>query len=158
MTDVFSQYVTLVDEIEQIPVTARESPSLSPEERAEAVAGVAELVRDRVLPQSDRDCAGREALLEDDDASPIDRAALAGAADHEAILAALDELVRVNPANAARVQELLYRVHAAISAHFSQAELMMTSISDYEPSSARVGRITGRLMTLEHSRPSAWFG
>src|ERR1700733_9310958 len=73
MSEVFSQYVTLVDEIEQIPIMARESRTLSPEQRTAVMAQVVALVRDRVLPQSDRDCASREALLDDEDAS--DRAA-----------------------------------------------------------------------------------
>jgi hypothetical protein len=162
MTDVFSQYVTLLDEIEQIPTMARESPSLSTAQRAELIARVVELVRDRVIPQSVRDTAGREALL-DDGGGVLGTVAVAGvavgSADQKAILAPLDELARVNPSNAARVQVLLYRVHAAIAGHFSEAELMLASIADDEEPMARTGRITGRRLGRdEYAGASAWFG
>ncbi|HEY4828095.1 MAG TPA: hypothetical protein VIH85_15070 [Solirubrobacteraceae bacterium] len=148
MSDVFSEYVTLFDEIEQIPVTARESRLLSVPQRAEAVARVVELVRDRVLPQSDRDCAGREALLDDGSGGAL------RLPDHDAILAPLEELDRVDPADGARVQELLYRLHAVISGHFSEAEVMLTSMGDDEPAP----RTGGRFVRREYARPSAWFG
>jgi hypothetical protein len=158
MSEVFSQYVTLVDEIEQIPIMARESRTLSTEQRTAVMAQVVALVRDRVLPQSDRDCASREALLDDEDAS--DRAAAAGVGDHDAILAPLDELARANPSDAARVQRLMYQVHSAIAGRFSQAELILASMGDdeYELAS-RAPRITGgRFVRREYARPSAWFG
>ncbi|HUA49998.1 MAG TPA: hypothetical protein VMA77_32500 [Solirubrobacteraceae bacterium] len=158
MTDVFSQYVTLLDEIEQIPVTARESPYLSAKERAAAVARVVALVRDRVLPQSDRDFAGREAILDDGGGAAVADVRL-GAADRDAILAPLEALARVDPADASRVQALLYRLHAAIAAHFSEAELMLASMGE-EGLPARPGpRIRARQMVaVECTHPSAWFG
>ena len=146
MTDVFSQYVTLLDEIEQIPVTARESRTMSAQQRAAAVAGVVELVRERVLPQSDRDCAGREALFDDGSGAAL------RAADHDAILASLEGLERVNPASAARVQKLLYRLHAAIAGHFSEAELMLTSTGEDEL------LLRAPFARREYVGPSAWFG
>ncbi|HTU86121.1 MAG TPA: hypothetical protein VMF57_11140 [Solirubrobacteraceae bacterium] len=154
MTDVFSQYVTLVDEIERIPVTARESVSMSVEQRAAAVAHVVELVRDRVLPQSDRDHAGREALLDDD--GILDRAAVAGAADHDAILAAVNDLARVNPTNAARVKDRLYRLHTAIAAHFSEAELMLATMRGDEELAPEIGG--RRFVRREYAGASDWFG
>src|ERR1700733_1927980 len=111
MTDVFSQYVTLLDEIERIPIMARESRQLSSEQRAELMARVVELVRNRVLPQSDRDFAGRQALLDDEDAlDALARGLAAGDPDHAAILVPLDDLARANPSDAARVQPLMYAV------------------------------------------------
>jgi NADH dehydrogenase/NADH:ubiquinone oxidoreductase subunit G len=154
MSDVFSQYVTLLDEIERIPVIARESVSMSVEERAAAVAHVIELVRDQVLPQSDRDTAGRQALLHDE--GVLDRAALAGAADHEAILAAVDQLARVNPTNAARVRSRLYRLHTAIAAHFSEAEVMIASMRTHEETSPEIA--SQRFTSREHAGASSWFG
>ncbi|HTX10283.1 MAG TPA: hypothetical protein VME22_16800 [Solirubrobacteraceae bacterium] len=162
MTDVFSQYVTLLDEIEQIPIMARQSRLLTPAQRTEVIAGVVELVRDRVLPQSDRDCAGREALL-DDGGGVLSTPAVAdvklGAADHDAILGPLDELARANPADGAQVQILLYRVHAAISGRFSKAELMLASIGEDEQLMTRAPRITGeRFARREYAGASRWFG
>jgi hypothetical protein len=162
VTDVFSQYVTLLDEIEQIPSVARRSRSLTTAQRAEVVARVVELVRDRVLPQSDRDCAGREALL-DDGGGMVSVAAVTdvmrGSADHDAILAPLDELAHVNPADVVRVQQLLYRVHAAIAGHFSEAELMLASMGDDADLVQRPPRITGgRLTERPYTGASRWFG
>lgn len=153
MADVFSEYVTLLDEIEQMPVTARESRTMSPQQRAAAVECVVQLVRERVLPQSDRDCAGREALFDDGSDAAL------RSADHDAILAPLEQLERVNPANAVRVQKLLYRVHAAIAGHFSEAELLLSSTGEDDEPTARAPRIGGeRFMRREYAGPSAWFG
>ena len=162
MTDVFSQYVTLLDEIEQIPTVARQSRALTTAQRAEVVARVVELVRDRVLPQSDRDRAGREALL-DDGGGMVSVAAVTdamlGSADHDAILARLDELAHANPSDAVRVQQLLYRVHAAIAGHFSEAELMLASMGDDADLVQRPPRITGgRFAKREYAGASRWFG
>jgi hypothetical protein len=162
VTDVFSQYVTLLDEIEQIPTVARQSRALTTAQRAEAVARVVELVRDRVLPQSDRYRAGREALL-DDGGGMVSVAAVmdvsVGSADHEAILEPLDELARANPSDAVRVQSLLYRVHAAIAGRFSEAELMLASMGDDVDVAPRAQRITGgRFAQREYAGASRWFG
>jgi hypothetical protein len=101
MTNPFSEYVALLGDVEQIPVAARELPSFSSEQRAATVAWVVELVRDRALPQSDLEEAGRDALFDD-------RATPAGAprvvrdtTDHEAILAPVDELADADPRDGA---------------------------------------------------------
>jgi hypothetical protein len=162
MTDVFSQYVTLLDEIEQIPAMARESPSLSSAQRAALMTRVVELVRDRVIPQSDRDAAGREALLDDGrevlNTATVTGVTLASAGD-DAIAAAIDALDRANPSDAPRVQRLLYRVHAEIAGRFSRTELMLASIEDDELPVAGTGRITGRRIVRDESAgASTWFG
>jgi hypothetical protein len=162
VTDVFSQYVTLLDEIEQIPMVARQSRSLTTAQRTDAVARVVELVRERVLPQSERDRAGRQALF-DDGGGTVSVAAVTdrmlGSADHDAILAPLDELARVNPSDVVRVQQLLYRVHAAIAGHFSEAELMLASMGDDADLVQRPPRITGaRVAEREYAGASRWFG
>jgi hypothetical protein len=158
MTDVFSQYVTLLDEIEQIPVTARESRNLSTEERAAAVARVVDLVRDRVLPQSARDRAGREALLDDGRGARSTGVAFRSAR-HDAIRAPLAALASVNPADGARVQELLYRLHEAIAGQFSEAELMLASMAAEGLPAPPGPRIRAReMVTVECTHPSAWFG
>jgi hypothetical protein len=177
MNDAFSDYLTLLDDIEQLPLAARESPSLSAEERATVVARVVELVRNRVVPQSDREEAGREALL--DDGGSASRGApatqAAGLAGHDAILAPIDELVDANPKDGARVQELLYRVHTAIACRFGEAELIHASMPDEEPPAIRAsplgpGPSVGKLGTRSpalfvgmpgrrvQTGPSAWFG
>jgi hypothetical protein len=162
VTDVFSQYVTLLDEIEQIPTVARQSRGLTTAQRAEVVARVVELVRDRVLPQSDRDRAGREALLDDGGGMASVAAVtdvLVGSTDHDAILEPLDELAQANPSDAVGVQSLLYRVHAAIAGRFSEVELMLASMGDDVDVAPRAPRITGgRFAQREYAGASRWFG
>lgn len=111
MSDPFSEYVTLLGDVGEIAVAARDSPSLSSEQRAATMARVLKLVRDRVLPQSDREEAGREALF-DDRAAGLARAhkAAADTTDHQAIVAPVHDLAGADPHDGARVQELLYRL------------------------------------------------
>jgi hypothetical protein len=163
MTDAFSEYLILLDDIEQIPLAARESPRRSAEERAAVVARVVELVRDRVLPQSDREEAGLEALLDDGHTGFGDAPQASDVAGHDAILALADELTRANPEDGGRVQELLYRVHAAIAGHFGEAELIHASMGGEEPlvASPSVGvreRSLAETRARVHTGPSTWFG
>ncbi len=158
MTDPFSDYVVLLDGIEQIPMTAREAPNLSAEQRAVVVSQVVALVRDRVLPQSAREDAGLAALL-DDGGGRVDRAPSPRRTDHDAILAPINELARANPENAARVQELLYRVHTAIAGYFSEAEMMLAGLgNDEEPSERPLRTGPARGLGCNYTGPSAWFG
>lgn len=164
MTDAFSEYVTLLDEIERIPVAARASAGLSNEQRAATVARVVDLVRDRVLPQSDREEAGLQALLGDGFAAFARTRGAAGGVDHDAILAPVDELARADPRDGARVQGLLYRLHAAIAGHFGGAELILATAGMEErsprrgsPPLAGWGRATKR-SHRGYTGPSAWFG
>ena len=164
MTDAFSEYVVLLDDIEQIPVAARASPSLSTEQRAATTAQVVELVRGRVLPQSDREDAGLQALLGDGLTALARTAGASGAADRDAILAPVDELIRADPRDGARVQELLYRIHAAIAGHFREAELMRASagIEEQPPRHGAPPDASGRHASerspREYAGPSTWFG
>lgn len=158
MTDAFSEYVALLDDIEQIPATAREAPNLSAEQRAVVMARVVALVRDRVVPQSEREGAGLDALF-DDGRGSFDRAASAGVTDQDAILAPIDELARANPKDGARVQELLYRVHAAVAGCFNEAEVMLAAVGDdEEPARGAVRTGPGRVGGVGDIRPSPWFG
>jgi hypothetical protein len=158
MTDPFSEYVALLDGIEQIPITAREAPRLSAEQRVVVVSQVVALVRDRVLPQSALEDAGLDALL-DDGGGRIDGAPRSHGADHDAILAPINELARANPEDPARVQELLYRVHTAIAGHFSEAEVMLAGLgNDEEPSARPLQSGPARGVGDDCTGPSAWFG
>ena len=164
MTNPFSEYVALLGDVEQIPVVARELPSFSSEQRAATMARVVELVRDRVLPQSDLEAAGRDALF-DDRATPAGAPrAVRDTTDHEAILAQMDELAHTDPRDGARVQELLYRLHAAIAGHFGEAELMLAATAAESPprihgmSSGARARSDSDIDEREDVRPSRWFG
>ena len=164
MTDAFSEYVTLLDEIEQIPVAARGSAGLSNEQRPATVARVVELVRDRVLPQSDREAAGLEALLGDGLAALARTRGTVGGVDHDAIVAPVDALARADPRDGARVQELLYRLHTAIAEHFGEAEMILATAAIEEQShrhgssaAASWRRATER-SHRDYTGPSTWFG
>jgi hypothetical protein len=164
MTDAFSEYVTLLDEIEGIPVAARASARLSDEQRAATVARVVELVRDRVLPQADREEAGLEALLGEGLAVFVRTRGTSGGVEREAIGAPVDELARADPRDGALVQELLYRLHAAIAGHFGEAELILASAGMEEQSPRRGSstaaswRRASESSDRDHTGPSSWFG
>ena len=165
MTDAFSEYVALLDDVDQIPVAARELPTLSDKQRAVTMAQVVELVRRRVLPQSDREQAGLEALFDDRFAAlGHARGASGGTGDHDAIIASVDELARVDPRDAVGVQQLLYRLHAAIAGHFGEAELMLASAVVDEPlplsrvSVAAGAHSVSDMGDREYDGPSYWFG
>ena len=63
MSNASSSYVALIDNVEHIPLAARESPTLSPDERAVLIARVLDFVRDGVVPQAEREDAGIEEHL-----------------------------------------------------------------------------------------------
>ena len=164
MTNPFSEYVALLGDIEQIPVAARDLPSFSSEQRAATMTRVVELVRGRVLPQSDLEEAGRDALF-DDRATPAGAPRAArDTTSHEAILAPVDELAHADPRDGARVQELLYRLHAAIAGHFGEAELMLAATAVETPprihgmSSGARARSDSDIDEREDVGPSRWFG
>ena len=144
MSDAFSEYVALLDDIEHIAVAASESSRLSPEERTLVMARILKLVRDRVLPQSDREEEGLEALL------PGGVAAVAGplgtsqrTRNRDAIVERIDDLAQVDPRDEAQVQMLLYRLHAAIAVRRGEAELIFATASERE---------------RDYVTPYGWFG
>jgi hypothetical protein len=164
MSDPFSEYVTLLSDVGEIAVAARESASLSSEQRAATMARVLELVRNRVLPQSEREEAGRAALFDDRAAGLPRDHAVTGPTDHQAILAPVDELAHVDPHDGARVQELLYRLHAAIAGHFGDAELIFASTVVEKPPGTHRRSIDASADSpsdtggRKHIGPSHWFG
>lgn len=144
MSDAFSQCVALLDDIEHIPVAASESSRLSPEERAVVIARILKLARDRVLPQSDVEPERREALLPGGVAAVVGRVGTSQRTrDHDAIVERIDDLAHVDLRDAAQVQRLLYRLHAAIAGHFGEAELTVAVASESE---------------RDYLTPYGWFG
>ena len=144
MSDAFSEYVALLDDIEHIPVAASESSRLSPEERAVVMARILKLVRDRVLPQSDLEAERRDALLPGGVAAVVGRVGTSQRTrDHDAIVERIDDFAHVELRDAAQVQRLLYRLHAAIAGHFGEAELTVAAASESE---------------RDYFTPYGWFG
>jgi hypothetical protein len=133
MSDPFSEYVALLDDIEHIPVAASESSRLSREDRAVVTAGILKLVRDRVLPQSDLEAERRETLLPGGVAAVVGRGGTSQRArDNDAIVERIDDLAHVDLRDAAEVERLLYRLHAAIAGHFGEAELTVAAATESE--------------------------
>jgi hypothetical protein len=112
MSDAYSEYLALLDDIEHIPIAASEASGLSPEERAVVLARVLRLVRDRILFQSRY---------------------------HNFILVRIDELAQADPRDCDEVQWLLYRLYADLGTHFASGQLMMTSAADAEGPSGWFG-------------------
>jgi hypothetical protein len=87
-----------------------------------------------------------------------------GGADHDAIQTPVEELACADPRDGARVQALMYRLHAAIAGHFGEAEMILAKAGMEEQaqrhaSSAPAGR--GRATERndrDHAGPSTWFG
>ena len=84
--------------------------------------------------------------------------------DHEAIIAPVDELAHADPCDGARVQELLYRLHAAIAGHFGEAELLLDSTVVEKPPRMQgvpieaSARSETDIDEREDMGPSRWFG
>jgi hypothetical protein len=129
MSDAYSEYLTLLDDMEHIPLAASEASRLLPEERVVMMARIIKLVRDRVLPQSDLKKEGLEALTQGGVAAvPGHPEARQRTRDHDAI----DELASVDPRDRVRVQRLLYRLYEAIVGHIGEAEMMVASVFEDE--------------------------
>lgn len=133
MSVAFSEYVALLDDVEHIPLAARESASLSTEERAAVVARVVNFVRRSVFPRSDREEEAVEALfysgvaaVAGDDGTPRRRR------DHDAIAERIDDLARGDPRDGGRMLELLYRLYETIAGRFGDAEPMVAWAPDEE--------------------------
>lgn len=131
MSNAYSEYSTLLDGMEHIPLAASGVSRLSPEERAVVMARIIQFIRDRVLPQSDLEEEGLQALVQGE------LAALAGhpharhrTRDHDAI----DELASVDPRDRVRVERLLYRIYedVAIAGDLGEAERRVASLFEGE--------------------------
>ncbi len=164
MSNAFSEYVALLGDVEHIPETARELPMLSARERARVMARVVDFVRERVLPQSDLEEQGLDALSYSVVAAVGDERTSPRRRDHDAIVERIDELAHGDPQDGAQAQELLYRLHGAIADHFGDAELMLASASDWGWSPPRRQPVTMSSLSAEGARerdyvgPSPWFG
>jgi hypothetical protein len=122
MSQPLERYVALLNDVDHIPLAARETPALSREERATIVARVLEFVRDDVLPQADIEEEAQEALfyagvgvVTDDGVFPRWRP------DHDDIVARMDALAGADPADGTAVQDALYGLHRAAERHFQGA-------------------------------------
>jgi hypothetical protein len=130
MSDAFSNYVALIESIDHIPLAAQQARTLSPEEREVVMTRVVDFVRERVMPQAELEDDGVEDVFYTGLAAIPEPGGTAWHAPDREIARLAEELAQVDPADGARMRELLYELHAAIARHFGEAELMVASAFD----------------------------
>jgi hypothetical protein len=141
------EHEQLLDHIEHIGQAAREMPRLSDEERAALRERILGFLRGTLVPHAK---AEEEVLYPEwsrllgfaDAAAPMIH-------DHEAIVARIDELARVDVHDVDALQALLYGLYALISVHFRKEEDLQLPAFDAAPPEitaaviARMERATG---------------
>jgi iron-sulfur cluster repair protein YtfE (RIC family) len=141
------EHEQLLDHIEHIAKAAREMPRLSDEERGALCERILDFLRGTLVPHAK---AEEEVLYPEwsrllgfaDAAAPMIH-------DHEAIVARIDELARVDVHDVDALQELLYGLYALISVHFRKEEDLQLPAFDAAPPEiteaviARMERATG---------------
>ena len=120
----------LLGDVEHIRLAAREVAGLSPEERDAARARVLEFLRGTLVPhaqEEERELYPRvaEILGHPDATAPM-------IYDHLAIRERIADLADADPADAARLQELLYGLHALIKVHFWKEEELYLPLVERE--------------------------
>jgi hypothetical protein len=148
LTEPFRQeHQQLLEHIEHIAAAAREMPRLSDEERDALRVRILGFLRGTLIPHAQ---AEEEVLYPEwakllgfpDAAAPMVH-------DHEAIVARIDQLARVDVHDVDALQELLYGLYALISVHFRKEEDLQLPAFDAAPPElteaviARMERATG---------------
>jgi iron-sulfur cluster repair protein YtfE (RIC family) len=113
-------HAKLREDVEQIRLTARELPAVSPEERHAIVGRILDFLRETLLPHAEQEeqwlyAAVGKVLGNPESTRPMTH-------DHIAIRARVLELAATEDADVDRLQELLYGLYALISVHFWKEE------------------------------------
>ena len=124
----------LMEHVEHVRLAARELPELSPEEREAVVGRVVHFLRHTLAPHA----VTEEALLYPEFAQLLGhvQALEPMIYDHVAIRERIGELDEADPADTARLQELLYGLHALITVHFWKEEEIYLPLLERAPSAA----------------------
>ena len=125
------EHEQLLEHIEHIAAAARELPRLSDEERAALRDRILGFLRGTLIPHAK---AEEEVLYPEwskllgfaDAAAPMIH-------DHEAIVARIERLERVDVRDVDALQELLYGLYALISVHFRKEEDLQLPVFDAAP-------------------------
>ena len=125
------EHQQLLEHIEHLAEAAREMPRLSDEERAALRERILVFLRGTLVPHAE---AEEDVLYPEwskllgfpDAAAPMIH-------DHEAIVARIDQLARVDVHDVDALQELLYGLHALISVHFRKEEDLQLPAFDAAP-------------------------
>ena len=125
------EHEQLLEHIEHLAQAAREMPRLSEQERAALRDRILGFLRGTLIPHAK---AEEEVLYPEwskllgfaDAAAPMIH-------DHEAIVACVDELARVDVRDVDALQELLYGLYALIGVHFRKEEDLQLPAFDAAP-------------------------
>jgi iron-sulfur cluster repair protein YtfE (RIC family) len=121
----------LLTHVEQIRIAANEVTELGIEEREAVVGSVLEFLRKTLLPHAEWEeqvlyTAVGELLGDEKATATMSR-------DHVAIERMIDALEEAERADVARLQELLYGLHALITVHFEKEEEIYLPLLDARP-------------------------
>jgi len=116
----FEEHAELRDQVEHLPVIARDLPGIPADDRFEVVERIAAFLAEILLPH----CAAEERVLypeaarllgEEDDSGSV-------AADRHQVRELLVQLASVNVRDAGEIQEVLYALHALLQSHLWREE------------------------------------
>jgi iron-sulfur cluster repair protein YtfE (RIC family) len=141
------EHEQLLKHIEHIATAAREMPRLSDEERDSLRERILSFLRGTLIPHAK---AEEEVLYPEwSRLLGFSGAAAPMSHDHEAIVARIDDLARVDVHDVDALQELLYGLYALISVHFRKEDDLQLPAFDAAPPEiteamiARMERATG---------------
>jgi iron-sulfur cluster repair protein YtfE (RIC family) len=144
------EHAELRDQVEHLPVIARELPGVDAEERFEVVERVAAFLAEILLPH----CAAEERVLypeaarllgEQDDSEAV-------AADREQVRGLLGRLATVDVRDAGEIQEVLYALHALLQSHLWREEEVYLKLAA-APDQERAGDVLRRAGRRFRRRP-----
>jgi hemerythrin-like domain-containing protein len=115
-----AEHAELRDQVEHLPIVARELPHLGRAERAETVEQIAAFLADMLLPH----CATEERVLYPEAARLLgeDDASDAVAYDREQVRALLARLVAAGADDVGEMQEVVFALYALLAAHIWREE------------------------------------
>lgn len=136
----------LLAHVDQIRAAGGEVTDLSLEERQALVGRILDFLRKTLVPHAEWEeqvlYAAVGKLLGDTTATAT------MSRDHVAIRRMIDALAEADPSDVARLQELLYGVHALIVVHFEKEEEIYLPLLDARPELAE--RVVRQIGTTTH--------
>lgn len=132
----------LLAQVGRIRLTAGEVADVPVEEREALVAGALDFLRTSLVPHAEWEEQVLYAAVGEALGNPAATATMVR--DHVAIARMIEALADADPADTARLQELLYGLHALITVHFEKEEEVYLPVLEADPELAdRVMRQLG---------------
>jgi iron-sulfur cluster repair protein YtfE (RIC family) len=116
----FDEHAKLRDQVEHLPVIARELAAIEPEERFEVIERVAAFLAEILLPH----CAAEERVLYPEAARLLGEqdGSDAVAVDRERVRVLLGNLAMVDVRDVGEIQEILFALYALLQSHLWREE------------------------------------